>query len=116
MKKKFIVLLFVLSVFIALNCFAANDEDSGGLIIFDKPVEGVVFDHQKHADLDCSDCHDDIFPQNAGETAETKNFSMKEMEKGETCGTCHDGDNAFNVTKNCVKCHVGKMNVIKLQQ
>ena len=117
MKKNILIALsIVFLVFAAFNCLAADDEDSGGLIVFEKPVAGVVFDHAKHSDLDCPDCHDDLFEQEAGSTAENKDFSMKAMEDGETCGACHDGDTAFSVKKECVKCHIGKMNTEKLEQ
>ena len=119
MKKNFFIMLSAMFLFcfaFSFCSFAADSEDSGGLIIFDKPVAGVVFDHQKHSDMDCSDCHDDIFPQSAGETAETKDFSMKAMEEGETCGACHDGESAFSVKKHCIKCHIGKMNVDKIEK
>jgi c(7)-type cytochrome triheme protein len=116
MKKYILLLVSILfCVLLSMNCLAADDDESGGLIIFEKPVEGVVFEHKLHSDLDCSDCHDDIFPQEAGGTAEAKDFTMKAMEEGETCGSCHDGDTAFSVKKDCLKCHVGKMNIKKIE-
>jgi c(7)-type cytochrome triheme protein len=30
---------------------------------------------------------------------------MAEMEKGKSCGACHDGKTAFATTANCAKCH-----------
>jgi c(7)-type cytochrome triheme protein len=112
MKKIIFALFTVLLFFTTITCFAADDE-GGGLIIFEKPVAGVVFDHEIHSDLDCSDCHDDIFQQEAGSTSDNSDFTMKSMEDGETCGNCHDGDMAFSVKRHCVKCHIGKMNTEK---
>jgi c(7)-type cytochrome triheme protein len=30
---------------------------------------------------------------------------MDEMEKGKSCGACHDGKTAFTVKENCDTCH-----------
>jgi c(7)-type cytochrome triheme protein len=30
---------------------------------------------------------------------------MKQMEKGKSCGACHDGKKAFSVKGECAKCH-----------
>jgi c(7)-type cytochrome triheme protein len=30
---------------------------------------------------------------------------MKQMEKGKSCGACHDGKKAFSVKGDCAKCH-----------
>jgi c(7)-type cytochrome triheme protein len=34
-------------------------------------------------------------------------MSMSQMEKGLSCGSCHDDKTAFSVKSNCVKCHPG---------
>lgn len=61
----------------------------------------VVFSHANHRiKFACNDCHNKTF--NAGKG--TKRFSMAQMEKGESCGTCHNGKTAFPV-KNCNRCH-----------
>lgn len=60
------------------------------------------FSHTVHlAMYSCNDCHTKIFK--AGRS--TKVVTMLEMEKGKSCGACHDGKTAFTVRESCVKCH-----------
>jgi c(7)-type cytochrome triheme protein len=63
---------------------------------------GARFSHQLHlAAYSCTDCHDSIFlpgPNN-------RRHTMPDMEKGQSCGSCHDGKTAFSVTGDCGKCH-----------
>lgn len=60
----------------------------------------VVFPHDKHtAWLDCSNCHDKIFPREAGATQ----FGMLEILSGRYCGRCH-GAVSFPLTE-CNRCH-----------
>lgn len=114
MKKFLILFCFIAAVgfFLTASARCAEKKD-GGPIIFTKPVRGVVFFHKDHRDLDCSDCHPDIFKMKKG-TAEKGDFTMKSMEKGETCGACHDGDTAFSVKSNCTRCHIGVTGVKRL--
>lgn len=69
------------------------------------PVKGagnVKFSHNTHASRNsCNDCHTAIFGINKSK----KSTSMADMEKGKSCGTCHDGKSAFPVTANCAECH-----------
>lgn len=66
-----------------------------------KDAGKVPFSHMKHRSLfACSDCHNKIVA--SGQAA--RRFTMAEMEKGKSCGACHDGKTAFSV-KNCSKCH-----------
>ena len=67
-----------------------------------KETGATKFSHKSHADLyKCSDCHNSIFTP--GKLS--KRFSMADMEKGISCGTCHDGTNAFSVKSGCTQCH-----------
>jgi len=60
----------------------------------------VMFPHDKHtAWLDCSNCHDAIFPRKAGATK----FGMFDILAGRYCGLCH-GAVAFPLTE-CKRCH-----------
>ncbi len=63
----------------------------------------VIFSHKYHMDKKyrCDSCHFKYFP--TGTMA--KSFTMKQMEKGESCGGCHNGKQAFNVTGSCDRCH-----------
>ena len=76
-----------------------------------KPVEyagggkgKVVFDGKVHADkgAKCPDCHPKTWPMKKGAA-----MKMAEMDKGNACGTCHDGKKAFktNDPAACGKCH-----------
>lgn len=66
----------------------------------------VVFSHEKHAGKNpkCTDCHVKIFKMTKGQRSTPK---MADMEKGQSCGTCHDGKTAFGVKDQatCSKCH-----------
>jgi c(7)-type cytochrome triheme protein len=60
----------------------------------------VRFPHRQHtAWLDCSNCHDQLFAQQAGATK----INMFLILQGEKCGLCH-GAVAFPLTE-CARCH-----------
>ncbi|MBC5764030.1 c(7)-type cytochrome triheme domain-containing protein [Ramlibacter albus] len=60
----------------------------------------VRFPHRQHtAWLDCSNCHDQLFAQQAGATR----INMMLILAGEKCGLCH-GAVAFPLTE-CKRCH-----------
>ena len=71
----------------------------------DGPMGKVVFDGKVHADkgLKCPDCHTKIFQMKKGSVKMT----MAAMNKGQFCGTCHNGTKAFatNDAKKCGSCH-----------
>jgi len=66
----------------------------------------VSFSHEKHAAKNpkCTDCHTKIFKMAKGQRSAPK---MAEMENGQSCGTCHNGQAAFGVKDkaDCTKCH-----------
>lgn len=66
----------------------------------------VAFSHEKHAAKNpkCTDCHTKIFKMTKGQRSAPK---MADMEKGQSCGTCHNGQAAFSVKTqaDCAKCH-----------
>jgi c(7)-type cytochrome triheme protein len=72
-------------------------------IIFDIPNAGKVeFSHSFHLGMyKCDECHNRLFTTGA----QRKSYSMAQMEKGSSCGACHDGKTAFSVAKECGKCH-----------
>ena len=80
----------------------------GGDIMF--PVEGmasVLFSHDVHvskAKQKCTECHYALYTSHA----QHKIVGMAGMQKGRSCGACHDGKKAFGVVdqKSCEKCHV----------
>jgi len=66
-----------------------------------KSTGTTLFSHAKHLEStpDCAACHPRLF--NAGKN---KRFTMAEMDKGRSCGACHNGKQAFSVSK-CAACH-----------
>jgi c(7)-type cytochrome triheme protein len=60
------------------------------------------FSHKVHTGLfGCGECHPRIFIPQKGKNSAT----MAQMEKGKSCGACHDGSSAFTVKENCDTCH-----------
>lgn len=89
------------------------DEDTYGPlapIIWEKPVRSVIFEHKNHtqgAGLECDSCHDELFPMEAGASAEKEDFTMETLYGGGYCGACHDGETAFASNTRCTTCHIG---------
>jgi c(7)-type cytochrome triheme protein len=79
----------------------------GGEITFKVKKEGnVIFSHDIHVGamgLKCTDCHDDPFVTKE----KHKPVTMAQMQKGQSCGACHNGKKAFEVKAktNCNNCH-----------
>ncbi|HEY3308320.1 MAG TPA: c(7)-type cytochrome triheme domain-containing protein [Desulfuromonadaceae bacterium] len=70
------------------------------------------FNHPTHIALfKCNDCHSSIFVGGS----KSIRYTMPQMEKGKSCGACHDGKTAFGVTSNCEKCHPGSLADITFQ-
>jgi len=60
----------------------------------------VVFKHEAHDFLGCADCHAKLFPLKKTGTITT----MDEINDKKSCGSCHNGQVAFEPTE-CGKCH-----------
>ena len=94
-------------------CHTAPD-----LIVFNKPVKGVIFDHKIHVDemdFTCGDCHSDLFKMHIGAAEQNPaEFVMEALYKGEYCGACHDGEGAFASDTRCTACHIGVMGYERL--
>lgn len=74
------------------------------LTFIEKDAGNVAFSHKNHTSLyKCGECHIKLFSTIRSKTK----VSMKVMEKGKSCGACHDGKTAFSVAtdKDCDKCH-----------
>ena len=102
MKKIFVLTLAVIiTLAMAASAIAVPP---GKTVEFDGKGAGkVIFDGKAHAaKAKCADCHTKVFPYKKGGT-----FTMKEINAGKYCGTCHDGTKAFSTTDaaNCAKCH-----------
>ena len=92
-------------VVIAVAASMAFAVVGGGDITFDVAKGGnVTFSHDNHvagAGLNCTDCHDSLYVTKEKHKA----VSMAQMQKGKSCGTCHNGEKAFDVKANCNNCH-----------
>lgn len=65
-----------------------------------KETGPTVFSHSKHVEMySCSACHTKLYPLGSGKTV-----TMAAMEKGKSCGACHNAKEAFAVAQ-CEKCH-----------
>lgn len=70
-----------------------------------KGLGTTVFSHSVHTGnygLGCKECHNGTVITGKG-----KAVTMAAMEKGRTCGSCHNGKMAFAVSANCDRCHKG---------
>jgi c(7)-type cytochrome triheme protein len=76
-----------------------------GDFAFQVPDAGdVSFSHAKHTPmLGCLECHPSLFKAERGKNPAA---TMAQMEKGASCGACHDGSTAFSVAGDCETCHV----------
>ncbi len=104
--KNFFVLAIAIVVVLAFT-MTAFAVPSGKTVEFSPMGAGkVVFSGKVHADhgLKCSNCHPAIFKMKKGADA----ITMKDINDGKFCGTCHNGTKAFatNNAANCAKCHM----------
>jgi len=87
---------------VAGNCDRCHKGFKPATITFKTDAGEASFSHEIHLGMfKCADCHTGIFPFKAG----AKHASMAEMETGKSCGTCHNGKEAFAVKGDCAKCH-----------
>ncbi|SRR5512143_3359763 len=99
MKKSMILVLVVMVTFVLAG--AAFAVGPGKTVEFDVKGAGkVVFSGDAHKAAKCNECHPAVFKMKKGGDVMT----MKDMEAGKFCGTCHNGTKAFAV-KECAKCH-----------
>ncbi len=76
-------------------------------IIWKKPNK-AAFNHKAHVEdigLECSDCHDKLFSMKIGAAEANGDFTMATFKKGKYCGSCHNGDDAFDAQSQCDSCH-----------
>jgi c(7)-type cytochrome triheme protein len=103
MKKLLVIaLVVVVSFVLAASAFAVGP---GKTVEFEKGGK-VTFSGDAHskAGLKCNDCHPAIFKMKKGADA----ITMKDINEGKFCGTCHkEGGKAF-APKDCAKCHQKK--------
>jgi len=77
-----------------------------------KATGATHFSHKKHLEIssDCRTCHPTLFV-----AGPNKRATMADMEKGKSCGACHDGKTAFDV-KSCITCHPAKDITFKVKE
>jgi len=66
-------------------------------------AEDVLFSHTFHLSKNyrCQDCHSRLFIAGPNSIR----YTMQEMERGRSCGGCHEGRTAFSVRGDCDRCH-----------
>ncbi len=66
-----------------------------------QPTGDVIFVHAPHTKrMGCGQCHPRLF-----RTGRNRPVTMAEMEKGKSCGACHEGRRAFALA-DCSRCHL----------
>ena len=96
-----ILMVVVMVLLAAQQAFAVI---GGGDIAMKNRGGTVTFSHDAHvnaAGLKCQDCHAKLYTN----VKQHKRVSMKGMQKGRSCGACHNGKAALSVKGNCTKCH-----------
>lgn len=68
----------------------------------------VTFNHESHVDPaapNCTACHPKLFKiLKPGAAADGKAITHAAMEKGQSCGACHNGQKSFAMD-DCTLCH-----------
>lgn len=86
-----------------MACHGAAEEP----IVWSEPTK-AAFSHNMHVkefDLDCSSCHASIFAMKKGAATASGDFNMAAFKDGKYCGSCHNGDDAFDSSSQCESCH-----------
>lgn len=88
------------------NCMACHGvaEDP---IIWEKPTK-AAFSHSAHVEefsLECNSCHSGVFAMKKGAASMNNDFTMSSFKEGKYCGSCHNGDDAFDSSTQCESCH-----------
>ncbi len=71
----------------------------------------AVFSHKDHITrekMSCTECHPYVFLMKTGDKdTKKRQLTMEQMKKGEYCGSCHNGEKAFDVSDKdtCEMCH-----------
>lgn len=99
MKKLMVLIVVILSVALVGAAFAVP---MGKTASFETKMGTVTFDGGTHAKagLKCNNCHPKLFPMKKGGASYAAPHST---DVG--CGTCHNGEKAFSVKKDCKMCH-----------
>lgn len=106
-------LLRTIVILITAHLLAGHVHAIGcGEIVFDGQGAGqVVFSVAAHArkGATCAECHEwrGLMPPLFEMKVSGDNITMRSMEKGSSCGHCHDGSKAFSASAglDCDRCH-----------
>ncbi len=106
MVRKIAALAFLLCFMFPVVSPAQLLTGGGNVRYEPKGIGPVLFNHEKHVKANgrkCSGCHNSVFQMDKG----SNRMNMSKITKGDFCGTCHNGKNAFDVAPraNCAKCH-----------
>ncbi len=86
-----------------LACHIVSEEP----MIWAEPTKSS-FSHTAHIEdfeLECNDCHNQAFSMKKGTATMNKDFTMASFKEGKYCGSCHNGDDAFDSSTQCESCH-----------
>ena len=89
---------------VLVSSMAAHAVDLKNITFATDNAGKVIFSHKNHIRQkkmahNCKACHDTIYPFKV-----KASYTMADMEKGKSCGACHDGQSAFAL-KECARCH-----------
>jgi c(7)-type cytochrome triheme protein len=94
--------------FEATDCGRCHDLSKGGVTLPDRSLPGggfgtVVFSHNMHllAGSTCAQCHPEHWTWRHSPPG---TMTMSSMYGSDSCGSCHDGQEAFDTT-DCGRCH-----------
>ncbi len=112
MKLRLLLSLLIIIFLSVSYAYAINIKD----VTFKTTNAGkVIFNHTQHFKQEgiknnCKTCHNAIF-----NIKKNTRFTMADMEKGKSCGACHNGKKAFDI-KDCAKCHLIPDLAIKVKE
>jgi c(7)-type cytochrome triheme protein len=88
------------------NCMACHSVSEEPLM-WHEPTK-ASFSHTAHVEefeLECDSCHNGTFAMKKGAAIANKDFTMAAFKDGKYCGSCHNGDDAFDSSTQCESCH-----------
>jgi c(7)-type cytochrome triheme protein len=100
MKRVLAVLFMILSV----ASYGFGKVGGGDVLFSLKKGGNVTFSHESHVSgvgLSCTACHPNLYVT----SKKHGHVTMADMQKGKSCGLCHNGKKAFSVKGDCQKCH-----------
>ena len=101
--KRFLFCFLLIGILV-VSSFALARIGGGDIKYPVKRVGEVTFSHDTHVEamgFNCTECHPIIFITKE----EDKRVKMIHRRQSVSCGTCHDGKQAFDLRSNCYICH-----------